>query len=275
MDTYLDGLPQGGSGKTLLVNAIGKVRNLSIIDGKFWDQKEWFSFSSVDLDSEVLLFDDVAARFDFEKIFPLMTTGLQVRRKHRDHIYIPFEKSPKLAITTNYSIQGDSSSHRRRMHEFEITATYSANYTPRDKFGHNFFEGWSAQDWNLFFNVMVLCMQVFLKNGLIQSEPVNLRLTKLVNRTCEEFIDWANTGIQIEIKHDKRSLYDRFIRAYPEYKSRLKQRDYTCWLRFWGEYNGYEIQESHSDDQRFIKFMSKHPADDIASSPDEISNDKS
>ena len=64
MDIYVNGQPNGGSGKTLLINAIGKVRNLSILDGKSLDLKEWFSFSSVDLGSEILLFDDVEKNFN-------------------------------------------------------------------------------------------------------------------------------------------------------------------------------------------------------------------
>ena len=42
MDVYVNGMPNGGSGKTLLMNAVGKVRNLAIIDGKKYDQREWF-----------------------------------------------------------------------------------------------------------------------------------------------------------------------------------------------------------------------------------------
>jgi len=139
MDCYVNGQPNGGSGKTLLISPVGKIRRLATIDGKMYDQREWFAFSSVGIDCEVLLFDDVDADFDFEKVFSLMTTGMQIRRKYKDHIYLPFERSPKVTLTTNYAILGDSSSHRRRKFEFEVTVTYSADYSPRDKFEQNFF----------------------------------------------------------------------------------------------------------------------------------------
>ena len=83
MDVYINGQPNGGSGKTLLINAIGEVRNLAIIDGKGFDQKEWFALSSVGLDTEVLLFDDVENNFNFEQIFPLMSTGMYKREKYK------------------------------------------------------------------------------------------------------------------------------------------------------------------------------------------------
>lgn len=191
MDVYKDGTPNGGSGKTLLIIAIGKIRNLSIIDGKKYDPKEWFAFSSVEPNTEILLLDDVERNFNFEQIFPLMTTGFLVRRKYKNNEFVPFEKSPKIAITTNYAINGNSDSFKRRLYEFEVSATYSAGYSPRDKFGKNFFDEWNNSEWNLFFNTMFSCVQVFLNDGLLYSEPINMQYTKLINKTSEDFAEWA------------------------------------------------------------------------------------
>jgi hypothetical protein len=218
--------------------------------------------SSVDLGSEVLLFDDVGLNFQFEQIFSLITTGMLVRRKHRDNQYLPFDKAPKIAITTNYAINGDSSSRRRRKMEFELTPTYSSEWSPREKFGRNFFDGWQEEDWNLFFNVMAHCLKVFLKNGLIESEGVNLHLTKLISKTCEEFVEWVDTAVQPEIQYGKKALYDKYLSAYPEYKTKVKQRDFTFWLRSWGEYKNYQITESHSGDVRTIIFDCTHAGED-------------
>lgn len=246
MDTYVDGMPNGGSGKTLLVSSKGKIRKLSIVDGKFYDQREWYSLSSVNLSSELLLFDDVAKDFDFEKIFPLVSTGMFVRQKYKNHMYIPFEKAPKVALTTNYAILGESSSHKRRKFEFEVSPTYSAYFSPRDKFGHNFFDGWDEPQWNLFYNVMCHCLQVFLKFGLVESEPINLNLTKLINKSSEEFVEWAEGFINLGQQYDKKLLYDRFVRAFPEYSGKLKQRTFTQWLRIWGSFKGYQVDENHA-----------------------------
>ena len=252
MDVYVNGSPNGGSGKTLLICAIGKVRNLAVIDGKKYDQREWFALSSVGLDSEVLLFDDVNRDFNFEQLFPLMSGGMLVRRKFKDHIHIPHEKSPKIAITTNYAINGDSSSHRRRKFEFEVSATYSAEYSPRDKFERNFFDDWLEHDWNLFYNTMINCLQGFLKDGLLDSEPISLRLAKLMNATCEEFVEFGRGKILPDTQIDKKQLYDDFLNAFPEYKYQLKQRTFTHWLRSWGAYKKYKSVEGHSGNTRYI-----------------------
>jgi hypothetical protein len=258
MDIYVNGMPNGGSGKTLLLSSIGKLRNLSIIDGKKYDQREWFALSSVDLTSDILLFDDLEKNFDFEQIFPIMTTGMYVRLKYRNHVWIPFEKAPKVALTTNYAINGDSESHKRRKFEFEVSPTFSASYTPCDKFGHNFFSDWNDQQWNMFYNVMFNCLQLFLKNRLITSEPINLSLNKLINSTSEEFIEWSETHLKEDVQLVKKLLYDNFLQSYPEFNNRLKQREFTFWLRAWGEYHKYTIIEGHSGDLRTIIFNTKN-----------------
>lgn len=254
LDVYKNGMPNGGSGKTLLINAIGKIRHLSIIDGKRLDFREWYALSSVELETQVLLFDDVAKDFNFEVIFPLMSTGMFVRRKYKDHVFVPFEKAPKVAITTNYAINGNSSSFLRRMYEFEVSGTYSSDYSPRDKFGRNFFDEWDDDEWNRFYNVIVQCLQMFLKNGLMASDPINLSLTKLINRTSEEFVDWADAKLVPDILYDKKQLYDIFLKAYPELSSKLKQRDFTRWLRAYGDYKKLVTAESHSGDTRYVQF---------------------
>lgn len=256
MDMFVNGQPNGGSGKTLLMNAIGRIRNVSTIDGKNYDQREWFQFSSVELDTGVILFDDVKKNFNFEQIFALMSTGFFRRRKYENHVFIPHDKAPKVAITTNYAINGDSSSFKRRMWEFEVSATYSANYSPRDKFGKNFFEEWEETEWNFFYNTMLRCLKLYLKHGLIEPESINIRYTKLVNSTCEEFIEFSNHHIQLDVQLDKKTLYLNFIREYPEFRFKLNQRTFTNWLRDWGTYNKYKIVEGHTGSIRYILFIS-------------------
>jgi hypothetical protein len=254
MDIFVNGMPNGGSAKSLLINSVGKIRNVATIDGKIYDQREWFALSSVGLDSDVLLFDDVEKNFNFEQIFPLTSGGMYIRRKYKDHIHIPHEKSPKIALTTNYAINGDSSSFQRRKFEFEVSPTYSANYSPRDKFGRMFFDDWLENEWNLFYNTMLHCLMVFLENGLFESKPINIRLTKLINNSTEEFVEFANYKLKLDEQLDKKALYDEFIKDFPEFKYGLKQRTFTQWLRAWGEYKNLNLIEGHSGFTRYVIF---------------------
>ena len=96
----------------------------------------------------------------------------------------------------------------------------------------------------------------YLKFGLVDSEPINLAYTKLINNTSEEFLEFANHHIQLNTQVDKKTLYLNFIGEYPEFKYQVTQRTFTNWLRVWGNYNKYMIVEGHSGTTRFITFIS-------------------
>jgi hypothetical protein len=101
-DQEIDDNPNGGSGKSLMLNAISYIRKMVKIDGKAFDPKKSdFVYQRVNLDTQILAFDDVKKYFSFEQLFSLITEGITVNRKNKDEIFIPFERSPKIVITTN------------------------------------------------------------------------------------------------------------------------------------------------------------------------------
>ena len=252
MDVYTNGLANGGSGKTLLTTAIGKMRNIAHEDGKLFRNNGNFNFSHVNVNTDVILFDDVDRNFDFEKLYSLTTTGIKVERKYKDAIYIPHENSPKVVLTTNYAIQGSGSSHQRRIHEFEVSHHYSHNFTPEDEFGHLLFEEWDDEQFNLFFNLMFQCSQLYINEGIITSNPINLSKTKFVNGTSEAFVQWAAETLETGVEYDKKQLLE-------EYRNHsgdrfLKQKTFTEWLRKFADYKGLFYQEQHSNLVRTIGF---------------------
>ncbi|NQU33121.1 MAG: hypothetical protein HQ521_07790 [Bacteroidetes bacterium] len=253
MDVAPSGNPNGRTGKTLICQAVGKVRSLSIIDGKGYDQRRWFRFSSVGISTDLLLFDDIQKNFDFEQLFPLMTTGLQIQRKYKDDVFIPFEDSPKIVITTNYAVIGEGSSFKGRTFEFEVSNTFNADYQPTDKYGKRFFDDWDEKEWNLFYNLIAHAIKFYLWKGLVESKPINLKLSKLIHQTNEDFVDFCKVKIQVNVKYDKRDLFDSFKREFPEYGT-VTQRTFTEWLRRWGTFIGKKPVETHSGTTRYILF---------------------
>lgn len=254
MDAAPSGSPNGRTGKTLICLAVGKIRNLSILDGKSFDQRHWFKYSSVGLYTDILLFDDLQKNFEFEQLFPLVTTGLLVQKKYKDNFFIPYESSPKIVITTNYAIAGESSSFKGRTFEFEISNTFNSDYQPTDKYRKRFFDDWNESEWNEFYNLIANAIRFYLQNGLVQSEPINMKLSKLIFQTNEDFVDFAKTKIEMGVRYDKRELYNRFIALFPEHRL-LTQRTFTEWLRKWGRYLGADLAETHSNDIRTITFV--------------------
>ncbi|MFA5298965.1 MAG: BT4734/BF3469 family protein, partial [Lutibacter sp.] len=129
-EASVDDEPQGRTGKGLLMRSIGKIRKVTTIDGKNFSFDSQFAFQNVDLDTQILFFDDVKRYFDFQRLFSAITEGLSFERKHKDRINLNAEESPKIVIATNYAIQGNSESDRGRKYEMELLCYYNANFRP-------------------------------------------------------------------------------------------------------------------------------------------------
>ena len=124
-DEMISDVPNGGSGKGLIHKAISHIKRLSTINGKGFDPTKSFAYQTVSTDTQVLLFDDIDKNFKFENLFSVITEGLIIEKKGKDAIKIPFAESPKISITTNYTVQGEGSSHNRRVFEVEMSAYFN------------------------------------------------------------------------------------------------------------------------------------------------------
>ena len=105
-DEVISDNPEGGTGKGIFMNAISQMKKVVTIDGKSFAFERSFAYQLVSADTQILVFDDVKKHFDFERLFSVVTEGLTLEKKNKDAIKIPFSKSPKIAITTNYAIKG-------------------------------------------------------------------------------------------------------------------------------------------------------------------------
>ena len=190
-DEVITNNPEGGTGKGIFVSAIGKMKNLVILDGKAFSFEKSFPYQLLSTDTQVLTFDDVRKKFDFERLFSIVTEGITVEKKNRDAIKIPFENAPKVIITTNYAIKGKGNSFERRKWEVEFSAYYSKEYTPEIEFGRLLFSDWEEDEWLLFDNYMISCLQLYLGEGFIKSKFTNLDMRRLIAETVEEFVEWA------------------------------------------------------------------------------------
>ena len=241
-DEVISDNPEGGTGKGIFMNALSHMKKLVTIDGKAFTFERSFAYQLVSADTQILCFDDVKKYFDFERLFSVVTEGLTLEKKNKDAIKIPFSKSPKIAITTNYAIKGAGNSFARRKWELELHQHYTKSYTPQDEFGKLFFGDWDSDEWCYFDNYMIYCLQLYLKEGLIQSEFVNLKIRQLSAETSHDFIEWCgllegqeeNQKLYIGIQIRKNEMYFDFINEYPDYgpKSKMtisRQRFYK-WL---------------------------------------------
>jgi len=267
-DEVISDNPEGGTGKGLFMNALSQMKKLVVIDGKAFAFEKSFPYQTVSADTQVLCFDDVKKHFDFERLFSVVTEGLTLEKKNKDAIKIPFSKSPKIAITTNYAIKGSGNSFARRKWEIELHQHYNKSFTPLDEFGKHFFADWDDDDWCMFDNYMVSCLMLYLENGLIKSRFVNLKIRQLSAETSHDFIEWcglvdgnpSNQLLTIGEKLMKQDLYHEFVSEYPDYgpkaKMTISRTRFYKWLAAYGLHTTGQVPEEGRDPNgRWIRFL--------------------
>lgn len=238
-----DDIPNGGSGKGLIHKAISKLKNIVTEDGKKFDPRGQFAYQKVRKDTQVFLLDDVGKNFNFENLFSVVTEGFTVEKKGQDPFKIPFNESPKISITTNYTVKGDGPSFFRRVFEVEIANYFNDKHTPEDEFGHQFFSEWDENEWKRFDNFMIRCIQFFLKNGLVESKKVNLSLRKLKNNVGVEFMEFMEQFDFNDFKYDRKKLRDKFNDEYRNIAKFNTAQKFNRKVKDYCNHFGYEFEE--------------------------------
>lgn len=241
-DELISENPNGGSGKGIFCRAIREMKRVARVDGKKYDPNKQFAFQTVKLDSQVLVFDDVKKNFDFQNLFSATTEGIEIEYKNQGAVQLAIEDSPKIIITTNYTIGGVGGSHVRRKFEVEFSSYFNERYTPADEFKHQLFDDWDEVEYNRFYSYMLECCQYYLQNGLKVSQHKNLETRKFIKETSFEFYEWAEDGaLPINIRFSQKEYYQKFLEEYGDFKKWLQQRKFTDWIRTFADRKHYKV----------------------------------
>jgi hypothetical protein len=239
--------PNGGSGKGIFWNALSKVKRVSDVNGKAFSFEKSFPYQTVSADTQILVFDDVQKNFKFENLFSVITEGITLEKKNKDAIKIPVSKSPKIIITTNYTLGGVGGSFERRKLELEFSSYFSSKHTPLNEFGRMLFDEWDYAEWLRFYNYMLTCLRMYLVNGLVQYDYKNLEARKYIKETSFEFYEWANIeSIKLDERINKSGLFEQFINDYPDFKNgqfKLTHKRFFMWVDKYCEYNNLNIEK--------------------------------
>lgn len=199
IDPEDEGEAQGGSGKGLLFKFIAQFRKYTSFDGKTFNPQNNFLYQSVQQDTSIIFIDDVVKNFKFEYLYSIITEDLHINRKNKPEQIIPFDKSPKIWLNSNYTVGSmDISSVRRKM-EFAIKKYFDATITPIKEFGHEFFTSWDRNEWLMFDNLIVHCCQLYLSDN---NQTTNGNVTEnslersLISNTNRDFIDYMDSQLQ-------------------------------------------------------------------------------
>lgn len=258
-DEIISDNPEGGTGKGLYVQGISQIRKTAIIDGKQFDSKKSFAYQTVSLDTKVLVFDDVKKNFDFEDKFSLVTEGMTLERKNKDAIKLNVHDSPKIVLSTNYAIKGEGNSHNRRRHEIEIAQYYGKDLTPDQEFGKELFDEWDKEEFERFDNYMVNCLQMYLKNGLVNQNAKNIKLRKFIAETSMEFFEWASdkSNLKLNLRNDKVTDFNNFIDEYKDFQKWLTRKKFNIWIQKYSNYMGYEYKSGNSNGLQWYEVYDK------------------
>lgn len=255
--------PNGGSGKGIFWNALSKVKRVSDINGKSFSFEKSFAYQTVSADTQILVFDDVQKNFKFENLFSIITEGITLEKKNKDAIKIPVSKSPKIIITTNYTLGGVGGSFERRKWELEFSAYFNSKNTPLNEFGRMLFDEWDYNEWLKFYNYMLTCLRMYLVNGLVEHDFKNLEIKKFIRETSFEFYEWASPEtIKMNERLTKGFVYNSFLDDYPDFKKfNLSQKRFWQWVDKYADFKGYQLNKGQdSMGQRYVEITEKNEA---------------
>lgn len=201
------GRSDGRSGKSLLGKAVGQVVQAKYYNGKaFAAQNNQFIWDGVDERTKLVNIDDCQKDFDFEDLFGLITGDWPVNPKGAKPYSLPYSVSPKVYVTTNHAVTGDGSSYTDRQWLLAFSDYYNAEHKPEHDFKTYFFEGWDTEQWDLFWNLVAQCIQIYFLHGYIGVPGDRLEKRKLLQELGDEFIEWADVYYSKDGEHFGKQL---------------------------------------------------------------------
>jgi hypothetical protein len=169
--------------------------------------------------------DDVRTNFSLEFLFANITGNWSVNYKFGGRATLPFSSSPKIYLTTNHALNGEGSSFRDRQWRIAFSDYYNDQHKPIDDFGVLFFDEWDFEQWNLTWNLLAECVQLYLRFGVVEAPGDRIIQRQLRQAMGEAFISWAEEYFSDDNHRNtplkRKDIYDSFLEYSPE------QRRYT------------------------------------------------
>jgi len=250
----------GGTGKSLFVKALSKMRATCTIDGKKFNGRETFSFQRYSENDSIMVINDIQQVFDFESFYSQVTDGFTVNKKYKPEIYIPFELSPKIVITSNYYPKAPSgNSTERRRYDIELSNHYGKHLNIEQEFGHYFFDDWDSKQWYYFDLYMIYCIQQYLKNGLVEPPQINIQQRKLITEVGLELIEFLDEQLLTKTKLHKKELFADFIRGgYVLSKYQPTQKSFTVRAKKYFEYKNIAYREVPANTKAYFEIIGEN-----------------
>ena len=263
----------GGTGKSLFSNSpriFMETRTLSSRNNKLFENN--FLFDGVTEHTDYFLFDDASKYFKLDNLYTTITGDLNVNPKNNQPYTIPFDKSPKLGISTNYSLRETSPSTMRRL----LVGAFSDWYhyedsdknsrSPVDDFGRKMFNDWTDLDWNSFFNFASQACKFYLGTSEKISAPdSNVQKRNSLAAMGVAFQNWAdwylvehlNNSLDEELYINKRQA-EESVKNSEKSLSGITANAFFTKLKNWCIYNDVILNPTEkitTKDGRIFKWV--------------------
>lgn len=246
------GSSQGRSGKSIIGELMKRVYPTVYINGKKSDlATDNFLWDELTEKTKTVFIDDVRPGFDFESLFANITGDWAVNYKGGRRCTIPFTTSPKIYITTNHALNGEGSSFKDRQWLVAFSDFYNEQHKPLDDFGIRFFDEWDFEQWNLTWNLLAQCVQLYLKYGVVQSPGERLEQRQLRQAMGEEFLSWAEEYFSDPEKRNtqliRKDLYEAYLQDYPDQRKWTKPTLFKKKIIKFCEWKGWRFNPHRYD----------------------------
>lgn len=244
----------GGSGKSLHVTALGKMRKVATLDGKRIKARfsSWYFWQPVKTDTNIINIEDYDKKFPLENLYPTLTNGIEIEHKGKAALSLPYSESPKMVATSNVGptvVEGGST--KRRLYEFEFSDWYSHYNSPIDEFEKRFFEDWDAAEWNKFDRFMIECVETFLNDGLVQPDYFSYGDKEIISETGSQFLEFADSCFVSGYRDDKSVILEVLKSKYPSYKN-LSSHRFTKFINCWSKYREIPVEHHPSNSKYYL-----------------------
>lgn len=234
-----DGLATGGTGKGIIGKALRAMANRRTNDtkyisvpGKGLDISKDTRYSNGDITTQMIHIEDTERKFNFEGMFNDVTEGAVFRKLHHDPTY----HFCKIMLSTNCPFELNSESVRRRIILFELFGFFNAKRTPEDVFGHRLFESsWTTDDWALFDDFMISCVETYMSDGLVDCGELNYGENYLISELGSETYFWfknvmfgTDVVARVESVHSIEKMWQSFNQKYPDKYDRRNSFSKAC-----------------------------------------------
>ncbi len=253
----------GGTGKSLLINALSYLVQVFKINGKTLKNNLNFIYTGLTKEHNIILFDDIMPNFKVETFYTDITSDMTVNHKGSIMEVFKAHESPKLVFTSNTPFNLKSASDRRRFNIFEISDYFGETRTPIDIFGKEFLTTWNNQDFDKFYSLMFYAIQIYLKNGLIQTELINVNNNLLISQTNDMFIEFMDNYLN-EYTQDfiSRTQFQELYFEYTNTPETKKDRSYRTkignWLNKYIKARNLDLDTKQVKGKRLIRITRNH-----------------